>query len=83
MPKQSVGMASAPAAVPVDLDKFLTEIQTSQLLSVSRRTLQNWRLRGEGPRFVRCGRAIRYSPRDLKVWIDARTVANTGQEVAQ
>ena len=56
--------------VPVAL---LTEEQTAQLLSLSIRTLQAWRLREAGPRFVRAGRAIRYRRSDVDQWIAANT----------
>ena len=52
---------------------LLTEEQTAQLLSLSIRTLQAWRLRKAGPRFVRAGRAIRYRPSDIHEWIAANT----------
>jgi len=60
-----------------DPDALLTEAQTADLLSISMRTLQAWRVRGGGPVFVRAGRAIRYRRCDLLGWIKANTVPNT------
>lgn len=42
----------------------------AELLRVSRRTIEAWRLRGGGPRFVRVGRAVRYRVRDIEDWIE-------------
>ncbi|MBR1216214.1 helix-turn-helix domain-containing protein [Bradyrhizobium sp. JYMT SZCCT0180] len=53
---------------------LLTEEQAAELLALSVRTLQAWRLRGAGPRYVRAGRAIRYQQIELVEWISANTV---------
>ena len=58
-----------------DPDTLLTEVQAADFLNLSVRTLQAWRIKVAGPRFVRAGRAIRYRRSDLIAWIDANTVA--------
>jgi hypothetical protein len=63
---------------PTDPDALLVETHAAQLLSLSARTLQAWRLTSRGPAFVRAGRAVRYRRRDLLAWIDANTVSSTG-----
>jgi hypothetical protein len=59
-------------------DALVTEVQAADLLSLSVRTLQAWRARHFGPAFVRAGRAVRYRPRDLLVWMDENTVNGRG-----
>jgi predicted DNA-binding transcriptional regulator AlpA len=59
-----------------DPDTLLTEVQTAEFLNISVRTLQAWRIKLAGPRFVRVGRAIRYRRKDLTAWIDANTVGH-------
>lgn len=72
------GAVMAAAAIPSHSFALLTETQTAEVLNVSIRTLQAWRLRGGGPRFVRLsGRAIRYRNSDLAAYIEARTVVST------
>lgn len=55
-------------------ETLLSEVQASDLLFISVRTLQTWRCKGLGPAFVRAGRAIRYQRGDLLSWIYAHRV---------
>jgi hypothetical protein len=63
--------------VPIDSDVLLREQVAADLLSLSVRTLQSWRIRMAGPPFVQVGRAVRYRRRDLIAWIDANTIGAT------
>ena len=58
---------------PQDLDSLLKEQDAAELLSLSVRTLQSWRMRLVGPAFIQVGRAVRYRRRDLLAWISANT----------
>lgn len=59
-----------------DLDHYLTTAQVAENLGYRVGTLQNWRTRGEGPRYVRIGREVRYRAADVAEWLasKARTV---------
>ncbi|AMM83211.1 hypothetical protein AZF01_01570 [Martelella sp. AD-3] len=57
----------------------MTETLTCELLSVSARTLQAWRLRGGGPPFVKIGKSVRYKRRDITAWLSANTLTSTSQ----
>jgi predicted DNA-binding transcriptional regulator AlpA len=46
-------------------ESLLTEAQFARRAGLSRKTLQAWRARGRGPRFVKLGRAIRYFEAEL------------------
>jgi hypothetical protein len=63
--------------VPHDPDILLTERQAAILLGHPVRTLQAWRYRGGGPKFVKASRSIRYRRRDLIAWIEAATLEIT------
>lgn len=63
----------------IDIDALLTEAQAAQVLSLSIRTLQSWRVRGSGPLFVRAGRAVRYRRADIQRWVEANTVSRTNE----
>ncbi len=51
-----------------DNKRFLTTCEASQYLAVSRRTLERWRLVGEGPPFSKLGALCRYAIDDLDRW---------------
>ena len=56
----------------------LTQEQVAQLLQVSPRTLEDWRLRGGGPPFVKASRrCVRYPRAALETWVQTRTVGST------
>ena len=61
-------------------DQLMTEKEAAAILCYSPRALQNWRVRGGGPRYVKVnGNSVRYQMRDLTAWIDARKQKNTAQ----
>ena len=53
--------------------------QAARMIGVSDRTLEDWRLRGIGPRFAKIGRLVRYRPADVMSFIDRPTFRNTGE----
>ena len=53
----------------------LTECGAAARLGVKPATLRAWRQRGQGPAFVRLGRAIRYLPEDLETFLRANRFA--------
>lgn len=56
--------------------------QAAKLLSVSHRTLEDWRLSGQGPPFRKWGRLVRYHVSDLRLFAEGPTFANTGEALA-
>jgi excisionase family DNA binding protein len=54
------------------MNRFLTEEQLSDCLSVSLGTLRRWRLENRGPKFHKLGSLVRYSEYDLDDWLQAR-----------
>jgi hypothetical protein len=54
----------------------MTTAQAAALLQLRAQTLAVWRLRRQGPSYVRVGRAIRYRAEDLQRFLDSRTVRN-------
>ena len=63
-----------PNIISYDADFLLKEDEAADLLNLSVRTLQAWRVRTAGPPFIQVGRAVRYRRRDLIAWIDANTI---------
>lgn len=72
---------SQPSATGGKPEPLLTEIQAAELLNLSTRTLQAWRIKGGGPRFLKLGRAIRYRQADLNGWLETRALAHTSTEM--
>ncbi len=83
MSQQSLSTSCLVETLPQDPDALLTESQVVLLFNISARTLQSWRLRGGGPKFIKAGRAVRYRRRDLLDWVEQSTVENTSQSPDQ
>ena len=61
------------------MEQLLDTQQAAAAFGLSQMTLRKWRCIGEGPRFVRIGRAVRYRKADLDAYAQARTFASTSQ----
>ena len=62
-----------------DPNQLLTEKETASLICYTQRALQNWRLRGGGPEYVKIGRSVRYQRRDVMKFIEDRKRKHTTQ----
>jgi len=51
--------------------RLLNEKDAAPRLGVSVRTLQAWRIRGNGPKFVKLNRKVLYRPEDLDGFVEA------------
>ena len=65
------------------MQPLLTQRQASEMLALSERTLERFRISGIGPKFVRMGKSIRYRLGDVEAWIERRTVGSTSEQTAQ
>lgn len=75
---------SRPASTDFGGRRLISTTEAAALLCVKLRTLECWRQRGGGPRYIRLAptgaravRAIRYRCADLERWISEREVAST------
>ena len=57
--------------------QHVNEVQLAEMLNLSRRTLQGWRRKGEGPAFEKFGRSVRYASGTIEAWIATRERAST------
>lgn len=48
--------------------RFVNERELSQYAGLSPRTLQSWRMRRQGPPWVRFGRSCRYDLQQFDLW---------------
>jgi hypothetical protein len=61
--------------------KLLDQTQAAELLCVEPRTLEGWRARRIGPRFIAYSRrCVRYRLSDLQAWLDSKAVAPVGEQ---
>ena len=56
---------------------LLDEKQAAALLRLSTKSLQGWRYKGGGPRFVKAGRTVRYRLEDLQTFVLAALRSST------
>ncbi|NOX50528.1 MAG: helix-turn-helix domain-containing protein [Gammaproteobacteria bacterium] len=49
--------------------QLMTEAEVAEILRISVRTLQAWRVSGDGPRYSKIGRAVRYRRPDIENWV--------------
>lgn len=69
--------APAPLTEVVTAD-YLTPVQVSETLQVSRQTLSYWRSRNRGPLSVQVGQAVRYPRAAFESWL-AETTRDTAR----
>jgi len=61
-------------------DRLINEQEAANFLGYSVRALQNWRLRGGGPEYVRVSRrSVRYRRRELIRWAEGKLEAHTSE----
>jgi predicted DNA-binding transcriptional regulator AlpA len=59
--------------------ELLSSRQAAPLVGVSAGTLDNWRVVGRGPRFIKAGRKVVYDPADIAAWKAAHSFASTSE----
>jgi len=71
-------MMDMPPDFTADPDRLLNEREAATFLGYTIRALQNWRLRGGGPTYVKVSeRSIRYRRRELMAWVEKRLRTST------
>lgn len=60
----------------------LTPQETAARLRTTIGTLSNWRVRGEGPRFIKLGRKVLYPLAEIEAFEQRQLRANTARSAA-
>ncbi|MCG7260676.1 helix-turn-helix domain-containing protein [Corynebacterium aurimucosum] len=55
-----------------DFSPVMRTPEAAEFLQISRRTLEGWRRRGEGPKYSRLGTVVVYTVDDLQAFVDER-----------
>jgi predicted DNA-binding transcriptional regulator AlpA len=53
------------------VERHLRDVDVAQLTGFARSTLAKMRMRGDGPRFTKHGRSVRYAESALREWLAA------------
>jgi predicted DNA-binding transcriptional regulator AlpA len=62
------------------MDQLLDTKAAAALLSLSQSSLEKMRVYGNGPNFLKLGRAVRYRESDLQAWVSSRSVTSTSDD---
>lgn len=68
-------------------DKLLTQKEVKEITRLADSTLEQWRLKGKGPKFIKLGRLVRYRLSDIDAYISglqgfsSTTEADAAKEV--
>ena len=63
------------------MDKLLDTKAAAAVLSLSESTLEKMRVYGNGPKYLKLGRAVRYRETDLQAWVAARSATSTSDAI--
>ncbi len=65
------------------MEPRMTTVQVAKVLGVKPQTVRLWRLRGDGPRYVRvAANRVMYRVADVEAWEASRVHSNTSEETA-
>jgi len=58
--------------------RFITDVEIEHAYGIPRKTLQNWRVLGKGPRFRKFGSGVRYKVSDVEAWVESLPSGGAG-----
>ena len=58
--------------------EFLSDAGVDAVYGIPRKTLQNWRVLGRGPKFRKFGSGVRYQIADVEAWIASLPTGGDG-----
>jgi len=61
---------------PILTETYLSEKEVSKIMGLTVRTLQTWRVKSKGPKFMKYGgRLVRYKIKDITNWMSSQAKA--------
>ena len=63
-------------------DDLITENEAAEILGLAVSTLQKYRVSGEGPKFIKFKRRVRYTKRLCYDWINTKVVSDTSKQAS-
>jgi predicted DNA-binding transcriptional regulator AlpA len=61
--------------------KLLNTPELADMLTNKSNTIEGWRIKGIGPKYIKIGRLVRYRPEDVEEWLEAQSRNSTSQAV--
>ena len=61
---------------------LIDEVAYCQMANTKQSTARKQRVTGNGPRFVKIGRSVRYRIGDVQDWLQSRTVRSTSETLS-
>ena len=65
-----------------NLEALIDTPATAAKVGLQKNTLEIWRTKGIGPRFVKVGRRVMYRVSDVEAYLDANTCQSTSDKAA-
>ena len=59
--------------------ELLDTSELADLLTNKSNTIEGWRIKGVGPRYIKIGRLVRYRIEDVEAWLEAQARTSTSQ----
>lgn len=73
------------AAPSNPLQELFNERDVARITGLSIASVRRWRIRRQGPRYLKIGAAVRYRPADLEMWLTSqatKAIDSTSREGA-
>lgn len=64
--------------LPLKLN-LMDSVQLAEFLTNKPNTIEGWRIKGVGPRYIKIGRLVRYRLADVEEWLEAQARSSTSQ----
>jgi len=61
--------------------RLLDTKEVAAAIGLNVKTLENWRIAGNGPRYIKVGRLVKYDIVDIEAWKNARRVNSTSEHL--
>ncbi len=67
----------------MDANRLLNQVEVAEFLGLSEAWLERARWAGDGPRYIKFGRAVRYKSSDIEKYLAKRERSSTSAEVGK
>lgn len=61
------------------MKKLLGTVDAAPYAGAEPKTMENWRSKGFGPKFIKVGRKVLYDPDDIEAWRNENRCSSTSQ----